>query len=81
MLNLPPATAYGKRIPKAKFYENLAVSPELKRIFTEQIAQITGAVDKVRFYSGWKINCSWYDLSREKPQPKITKQTLSNCGF
>lgn len=41
MLNLPPATAYGKRIPKAKFYENLAVSPELKRIFTEQIAQIT----------------------------------------
>ena len=41
MLNLPPATAYGKRIPKAKFYENLAVSPELKRIFSEQIAQIT----------------------------------------
>lgn len=41
MLNLPSATAYGKRIPKTKFYENLAVSPELKHIFTEQIAQIT----------------------------------------
>jgi len=41
MLNLPPSTAYGKRIPKQKFYENLDVTPELKRVFVEQIAQIT----------------------------------------
>ena len=41
MLILPPSTAYGKRIPKQKFYDNLDVTPELKRVFVEQIAQIT----------------------------------------
>ena len=41
MLILPPSTAYGKRIPTQKFYENLDVTPELKRVFVEQIAQIT----------------------------------------
>ena len=41
MLILPPSTAYGRRIPKQKFYENLDVTPELKRVFVEQIAQIT----------------------------------------
>jgi hypothetical protein len=41
MLTLPPSTAYGKRITKQKFYDNLDVSPELKRVFVEQIAQIT----------------------------------------
>ncbi|MEA5144450.1 MAG: DUF4391 domain-containing protein, partial [Candidatus Limiplasma sp.] len=41
MLTLPPSTIYGKRIPKQKFYDNLDVTPELKRVFVEQIAQIT----------------------------------------
>ena len=40
MLNLPAATEYGKRIPKQKFYENLTVSPSLKRVFVEQIKLI-----------------------------------------
>ncbi len=41
MLNLPKNTFFGKRIPKQKFYENLKVNTELKRVFIEQIEQIT----------------------------------------
>lgn len=37
----PASTAYGRRIPKQKFYENLSVTPTLRRIFTEQIESIT----------------------------------------
>ena len=37
MIELPQSTAFNKRIPKQKFYENLAVTPEIKRIFTGQI--------------------------------------------
>lgn len=40
MLNLPNSTLFNKRIPKQRFYENLSVTPELKRAFTEQIATI-----------------------------------------
>ena len=40
MLNLPATTEYGRRIPKQKFYENLTVSPALKRVFVEQIKLI-----------------------------------------
>lgn len=43
MLNLPQSTAFGKRIPKQKFYEHLGVTPELKRAFTEQLKLITWA--------------------------------------
>lgn len=35
--NLPNTTVFGKRIPKQKFYENIDVSPALKRVFVEQI--------------------------------------------
>ena len=37
MLGLPPSTEFNKRIPKQKFYENIEVSPAVKRIFVEQI--------------------------------------------
>ena len=37
MLSLPPSTEFNKRIPKQKFYENIEVSPSVKRIFVEQI--------------------------------------------
>ncbi len=40
LLNLPKSTEFNRRIPKQKFYENLAVSPALKRIFVEQIRVI-----------------------------------------
>ena len=37
MLDLPNSTEFNKRIPKQKFYENLSVTPAIKRAFTEQI--------------------------------------------
>ena len=43
MLNLPQSTEFGRRIPKQKFYEHLDVSPEIKRLFVEQIRLITWA--------------------------------------
>jgi hypothetical protein len=40
MLGLPKSTEFNRRIPKQKFYENLTVSPSVKRIFVEQIRVI-----------------------------------------
>lgn len=40
MFGLPKTTEFDKRIPKKKFYENLAVSPALKKIFVEQVKVI-----------------------------------------
>ena len=40
MLGLPVTTEFNKRVPKQKFYENLTVSPVLKRAFVEQIKLI-----------------------------------------
>ena len=37
MLGLPKTTEFDKRIPKQKFYENLSVTPAIKKAFTEQI--------------------------------------------
>ena len=40
MLGLPKSTEFNRRIPKQKFYENLIISPTLKRVFIEQIRVI-----------------------------------------
>lgn len=40
MLGLPKSTEYGRRIPKQKFYDNIAVTPSLKKSFIEQIESI-----------------------------------------
>lgn len=37
MLGFPKSTEFNKRIPKQKFYDNLTVSPALKRSFVDQI--------------------------------------------
>ena len=37
MLGLPKTTEFNKRIPKQKFYENINVTPALRRIFVDQI--------------------------------------------
>lgn len=37
MLTFPTSTEFNKRIPKQKFYDNLSVTPALKRAFVEQI--------------------------------------------
>lgn len=37
MLGLPKSTEFSKRIPKQKLYDNLTVTPALKRCFVEQV--------------------------------------------
>lgn len=38
--DLPASTVFYCRIPKSKFYENLSITPQLRRAFIEQINQI-----------------------------------------
>lgn len=40
MLGLPKTTEFNKRIPKQKFYENLEISPALKKVFVDQVKTI-----------------------------------------
>ena len=40
MLDFPKSTEFNKRIPKQKFYENIDITPALKRVFVEQIRLI-----------------------------------------
>ena len=40
MIGLPKSTEFNKRIPKQKFYENMDISPVLKRVFVEQVRVI-----------------------------------------
>ena len=37
MIGLPKTTEFHKRIPKQKFYENMDISPAVKKIFVEQV--------------------------------------------
>ena len=43
MLSFPTSTLFERRIPKQKFYQNLDVTAEVKRLFIEQIKLITWA--------------------------------------
>lgn len=47
MLGFPASTEFGKRIPKQKFYENLDVSPTLRRVFVDQIRLLVVDLDKI----------------------------------
>ena len=40
MFDLPKSTEFNKRIPKQKFYENLQITPALKKSFVDQIRVI-----------------------------------------
>lgn len=40
MFGLPKTTEFNKRIPKQKFYDNLTVTPALKKVFIDQIKTI-----------------------------------------
>ena len=40
MLELPKTTEFNKRIPKQKFYDNLTITPALKKVFIDQIKTI-----------------------------------------
>ena len=39
-IELPKSTEFNKKIPKQKFYENLEISPALKKIFIGQVDKI-----------------------------------------
>lgn len=60
MLNLPQSTEFNKRIPKHKFYENITVTPVLKRIFAEQIKTVYWrnkiAITTTNLAPGEKVN-------------------------
>jgi len=40
MIGLPKTTEFNRRIPKKKFYENMDISPVLKKVFVEQVKNI-----------------------------------------
>lgn len=40
MLGLPKTTEFNKRIPKQKFYDNLTITPAMKKVFINQIKTI-----------------------------------------
>lgn len=40
MFGFPVSTEFNKRIPKQKFYENIDISPAMRRVFSEQIKLI-----------------------------------------
>ena len=44
MLGLPKTTEFNKRIPKQKFYENMDISPALKKVFVEQVKIILSLI-------------------------------------
>ena len=56
MLELPKTTEFNRRIPKQKFYENLQITPALKKSFVDQI--------KVIYWRN-KIAASTVNLSAE----------------
>ena len=37
MLGLPKTTEFNRRIPKQKFYENLSITPALRRSFIDDV--------------------------------------------
>lgn len=40
MLDLPKTSEFNRRIPKQKFYDNLTITPALKKVFVEQVKSI-----------------------------------------
>ena len=37
MIGLPKTTEFNRRIPKQKFYENIDITPALRKVFVEQV--------------------------------------------
>ena len=59
MLGFPAFTKFNERIPKQKFYENLEISPALRRVFVEQIRLFYWrnklSASTLNIASGWTI--------------------------
>lgn len=60
MIDLPQKTLFNKRIPKQKFYENLDISPSLKKFFIDEIKTIYWrnkiSEDTVNIKAGEEVN-------------------------
>lgn len=77
MLNLPKNTEFNRRIPKQKFYENLTVSPTLKRVFIEQIKVIYWrnkiAASTMNLAPGETVNeIEFFEVRLEAPQLDVS---------
>lgn len=74
MLGLPKSTEFNKKIPKQKFYDNITVSPALKRVFIDQIKLIYWrnkiATSTINLAAGTEVT------ELEVFEIKLTKQSL-----
>lgn len=67
MISFPETTLVQKRIPKQKFYENLSLTKEIRRTFTDEIKQIVWSN---------KIASSTLNLSKGKTVEEIEIFTI-----
>lgn len=81
MFGLPKSTEFNKRIPKQKFYDNLTVSPALKRCFIDQIKVIywankiaTSTVNLAEGKSVTEIEVFHIRLNEENLDESVLKQ-------
>ena len=79
--NLPESTTLNRRVPKQKFYGNLAVSAALKRLFIDEIKTIWWrnklAVDKLNLAKGTtvtEIEVFEIELANDKLNEDILRQ-------
>ena len=77
MFGLPSSTEYNKRIPKQKFYDNISVTPAMKKVFMEKIKSIYWR-NKI---AATTVNLSSGDLVTEIEvfEIKLEDQTLDEC--
>lgn len=79
MLNFPKSTEYGRRIAKQKFYDNLSVNTELKKIITEEISSIVWlnklSPETINLAKGNNVN-EIEVLQIKCNQPSIDKRVL-----
>ena len=50
MLGLPKATEFNRRIPKAKFYENINITSSLKKLFVLKLQYEIKQYPNLQFY-------------------------------
>ena len=81
MLLFPESTQVNKRIPKQRFYENLTISPELKRVFVDCIKQINWvnsiSPSTMNIFAGEEVTelqVFYIELQKELPDEGVLKQ-------
>ena len=62
MFGFPASTEFGKRIPKQKFYENIDITPALKRVFADLdaaklvFADLADHIPGIKLYAVQKLH-------------------------